>query len=125
MTGLADKSMDNLADQVRHGDKATSMFVVRQISKLRPGPISPRKIAKQIRRRDQRLEAYLNSPDDDGKSPAQPPVITSSINPPPAAASPSPVPLIACSPDLAPAQAEEKGGTPHSPEAPGTGEDEV
>jgi hypothetical protein len=44
----------------------------------------PRKIAKHIRRRDQRLEEYLNSPDDDGQSSGQVPTITSTINEPPA-----------------------------------------
>ena len=70
----------------------------------------PKKVAKRMRRRDQRLKDYLNSPDDDGKSSAQIPKITSKINEPPPQAA---LPPVENDPN-----AQQKGGKPHAPEAP-------
>jgi hypothetical protein len=116
MSGLAAKSMDKLSNAVDHGDVNAAKFVINHVTKTRPGPHSPRVIAKRIRRRHQRIQEYLNSPDDGGQPSAQTPKITSTIG-----AAPSPVPLITCSPAPAPAQEEEKGEnalpTPEAPES--------
>jgi len=55
------------------------MFVINHATKIPGGSLSSRKIAKRIRRRDQRLEAYVNSPHDGTQPPAQTPKITSTI----------------------------------------------
>jgi hypothetical protein len=80
-----------------------------------------------FRRRDQRLEEFLNSPDDDGQSPAQTPTITSTIANPTAPhpnftspftlhSLPSPAlpPVVETKPE------QQKGESPHAPEAPET-----
>jgi hypothetical protein len=86
MAGMLSKSMDNLNDQVNHGNMKASMFVNTNATIIPRGSVSPRKIAKRIRRRDQRLKEFLNSPNDDSEPSAQPPLITSTINEPPAPA---------------------------------------
>jgi hypothetical protein len=137
MAGMLSKSMDNLDEELEHGDMKATMFVINKVMQIPRGSQSPRKIAKRIRRRDQRLQEFLNSPEDESLispdhlldcstplAPAAPTIISTIANP----AEPPPSELHSLpSPALPPAETrqepEEKGETPiHAPEAPETKE---
>jgi hypothetical protein len=114
MVGMLTEAMDSVNKRVKHGDMKASMFVINHAMKVPRGSLSPKKVAKRMRRRDQRLQEYLNLPENDGKPSGQVPKITSTINEPPA---PAALPSVVKGKPV-----EEKGETAFStPEVPEAG----
>lgn len=85
--GVAARAMDGMSEAVDRHDLSACKFMISRMDKLAVGSMSPRVIARGIRRRDKRVKKFLDA---QGAPPSKP-VITSTIPKPPPAQIPGAV----------------------------------